>query len=297
MQDIHLQELIALSGPLPDEKIQTISSVAGGCIHQAWRIELQNGKQLFAKTSPPEAFPILECEANGLTALTQFANESSLIIPKPLAISRLKSNAVLLLPWLNLKNGDQKNLGKGLALLHKKSSESNPKKFGWETRSFIGRGIQKRGWDVNWGKCFVNLRLIPQLEHASKWGLKPIHYQKLVLEIIPFLNQHDPIPSLVHGDLWSGNSGIQEDDKGVIFDPASWWADREVDIAMTKLFGGFSHTFYKAYKEIWDLPEDNSTRTSIYNLYHLLNHANMFGGGYINQCFSLIKSLNREMIN
>ncbi len=109
--------------------------------------------------------------------------------------------------------------------------------------------------------------------------------------MIDFLQEHNPVPSLVHGDLWSGNASTTKDGKGIIFDPAVYWADREVDLAMTKLFGGFSNEFYVAYKNTWPLNESAKRRVNIYNLYHLLNHANMFGGSYANQCFSSINQL------
>ena len=120
--------------------------------------------------------------------------------------------------------------------------------------------------------------------------------KELLQYLINFLDQHDPQPSLVHGDLWSGNAAIQLNGKGVIFDPATWWADREVDIAMTRLFGGFSSTFYKEYENIWPLQEGSKKRIDIYNLYHIINHANMFGGHYKQQGLYLLKNL-KNIIN
>ena len=106
------------------------------------------------------------------------------------------------------------------------------------------------------------------------------------------LDQHNPNPALVHGDLWSGNASIQSNGKAVIFDPAVWWADREVDLAMTRLFGGFSNEFYVGYESIFPIEESAKKRIDIYNLYHLLNHANIFGGSYKNQCLSSLKKLS-----
>tara|TARA_Y100001968_G_scaffold3933_1_gene3446 strand:- start:365 stop:1258 length:894 start_codon:yes stop_codon:yes gene_type:complete len=295
MEDTLLKTLTSEEGPIPGEKIIEISSISGGCIHKAWHIELKNGQQLFAKTSPPEAFPMLKFEAECLKKLKEFANKDLLLIPEPLAIKKLKNHSILLLPWLKLNNSHQKILGQGLAYLHKTSTANNPKKFGWATDGFIGREIQKGGWENNWGKCFANLRLLPQFQKASSWGLNSNQYKKIIAELIPFLNQHQPEPSLVHGDLWIGNCAINQNSKGVLFDPASWWADREVDIAMTKLFGGFSDEFYQGYKEIWELPKSSGNRTNIYNLYHLINHANMFGGSYKNQSLSLLKTISEQL--
>ena len=102
---------------------------------------------------------------------------------------------------------------------------------------------------------------------------------------------HKPINSLVHGDLWSGNAGIDKNGKGVIFDPASWWADNEVDIAMTKLFGGFRKEFYEEYHKIFPIKNGFEKRIIIYNFYHILNHANMFGGGYLKQVKDYVKAI------
>ena len=297
MKEKLLQQLTSLEGPLPGAKIKNISSISGGCIHKAWYIKIQNGQEFFAKTSPKKSLAMFQFEADCLNRLNQFADENLLIIPKPLKVQISNNSSILLIPWFNLNNGDQTNLGKGLASLHKKSTVNNPKKFGWAKNGFIGSGIQKGGWDDNWGKFFVNMRLIPQLNIAKKWGLNPSIYNPLVINLIVFLNKHKPQPSLVHGDLWSGNSATQKDSKGIIFDPASYWADREVDIAMTKLFGGFSDSFYNGYNSIWKLPESNKVRTDVYNLYHILNHANIFGGNYIDQSLSLIKKIKIQIIN
>ena len=102
---------------------------------------------------------------------------------------------------------------------------------------------------------------------------------------------HKPINALVHGDLWSGNAGMDKNGKGVIFDPASWWADNEVDIAMTKLFGGFRKEFYEEYHKIFPIKNGFEKRIIIYNFYHILNHANMFGGGYLKQVEDYVKAI------
>ena len=297
MEEILLEELISLEGPLPGAKIKRTSSVYGGCIHKAWYIELDDGQEFFAKTGPSVALNMLEFESECLKALCEFASSSLLVIPKPFVVKQLKSNSILLMPWLNLNHGNQLLLGKGLASLHKASSTKDLQQFGWDKNGFIGSAIQKGGWDTNWGKYFVNMRLVPQLKIAQKWGLNKSFYEDLIEQLIPFLNKHEPQPSLVHGDLWSGNSATCKSSKGIIFDPACYWADREVDIAMTRLFGGFSKDFYSGYNSVWKLPACSKNRVDIYNLYHILNHANIFGGSYINQCLSLIKSISIEILN
>ena len=116
-------------------------------------------------------------------------------------------------------------------------------------------------------------------------------YLKIILEL---LAGHQPQPSLVHGDLWSGNASVTVDGEPIIFDPATYWGDREVDIAMTELFGGFPTTFYRGYNEAWPLDDGYKQRKTLYNLYHVLNHFNLFGGGYASQAEKMIQQLLRK---
>ena len=291
MDPLLLEQIIGLQGPLSGEKVQRVSSVSGGCIHNAWKLELNSGKTFFAKTNCPEFYEILKFESIGLETLRLYSDCSLLHIPEPLHLMKLESSAILLMPWIDISVGDETNLGKGLAFVHKSSSSKQDKLFGWETDGFIGSGPQPAGFLENWGECFVNLRLTPQLKIAQKWGLNIEKHSKLLEKLIDFLNDHNPSPSIVHGDLWKGNAGTSLDGKGVIFDPAIWWADREVDLAMTKLFGGFSNKFFESYEEILPLNKTSLNRIDIYNLYHLLNHANLFGGSYKNQCLNILQRL------
>ena len=132
---------------------------------------------------------------------------------------------------------------------------------------------------------------MPQLLILKNNFLDTETIKKLKEKIKTELLNHNPINTLVHGDLWSGNVGIEENGKGVIFDPASWWADSEVDIAMTKLFGGFRKEFYEEYHKIFPIKKGFENRIIIYNFYHILNHANMFGGGYLNQVKDYVKAI------
>ncbi len=290
--DLNLQEqIVGKNGPLAGETILKVTPISGGCIHCAWKIQLSTGQKFFAKTSAPEHLPMLEFEANGLAILNKQINQEYLIIPKPIAVQKLKSTAILLLPWIELSQGNEKNLGQGLALLHKQSSKHHPNSFGWEEDGFIGTNIQIGGWEKSWGKCFVELRLTPQIEMAKTWNLN-FDQDKFKTSLIKLLEEHNPIPSIVHGDLWNGNTAIHRNSKGIIFDPATWWADREVDIAMSKLFGGFSRNFYEYYEKTWKLPKGHNERIEIYNLYHLLNHANLFGGSYKKRAITSINKIN-----
>ena len=163
--------------------------------------------------------------------------------------------------------------------------------FGFPVEGFIGTTYQKKGMEDNWTDCFLNLRIIPQLSKLKPNILEKETINKVIEKIKLELLSHKPINSLVHGDLWSGNAGMDKSGKGVIFDPASWWADNEVDIAMTKLFGGFRKEFYEEYYKIFPIKQGFDKRIIIYNFYHILNHANMFGGSYFNQVKSYVKAI------
>ena len=132
---------------------------------------------------------------------------------------------------------------------------------------------------------------MPQLSILENNFLNNEIIKKLKEKIKAELLDHKPINTLIHGDLWSGNVGTEKNGRGVIFDPASWWADNEVDIAMTKLFGGFRKEFYEEYHRVFPLKNGFEKRTIIYNFYHILNHANMFGGGYLNQVKDYVKAI------
>jgi len=297
MQEILQKALLQIKGEVSCSFIKKVDSLTGGCIHKTWRLELNDGRYLFAKTAKTEDFPKLKFEAEGLKSLNKFVDQALIIIPQPLILEKLDHSSVLLLPWLDLTNGDQTVLGKALALLHKSSTNQNPEKYGWEYPGYIGSSPQLEGSKNNWGECFVRLRLLPQLKIGKKWGLNLSYWENILTPLSVFLEDHKPKPSLVHGDLWSGNAAIQRNGKAVIFDPAVWWADREVDIAMTKLFGGFSQEFYKSYESVWPLPSSAYKRVEIYNLYHLLNHANIFGGSYKSQCLSTLENIKSTILS
>ena len=285
--------LVAADGPLAGQTLERVEPVSGGCIHQAWSLTLDDGRRLFAKTGGMQAMALFRVEAEALEALHGHADPELLVVPRPLATALLAQGAVLLLPWLDLTGSDQRLLGRGLAQLHRVSADASPLCFGWHRDGFIGAGTQPGGWRDRWGDCFVELRLLPQLKLLSRQLGSCQEFDALLEALKACLNGHAPSPSLVHGDLWGGNAGCLADQRGCLFDPASWWADREVDLAMTRMFGGFGTEFYAGYAEIFPLPTGSDDRVEIYNLYHLLNHANLFGGGYIEQSRACLKRLTR----
>ena len=275
--------------------IEKIIPVGGGCIHKAWCIHFQNGKRVFAKSNHIDNINMFKFERECLSVLKRFANKSYICVPKTLDLISYQNISILFLEWIDLKQSQQNLLGKGLALLHKSSSEWSQKNFGWEEEGFIGSNTQIRGWESNWGEFFANYRLRPQLIQAKAWGVRVDDYEDVLIYLSSYLNDHHPRISIVHGDLWSGNCGSTKNGLGSLYDPASYWADREVDISMTKLFGGFNKEFYKGYEEIWPLDKFSKDRTDIYNLYHLLNHANIFGGSYKENSLKILKDLRSRV--
>ncbi len=289
MQKLSPIEINEICEELGEKYPKSIEQVHGGDIHNAWRIEFSNKKLFLKRNIRNEKF--LEFEKYCLQHLRKYINQENLVIPEVIAYKNIKNIEILLIEWIDMHNFDQKKLGKGLGELHLKSAESNPKMFGFPVEGFIGTTDQKKGLEDNWIDCFLNLRIIPQLLSLKSRILDEEIINKVKEKIQSELLNHNPINALVHGDLWSGNAGIDKNGKGVIFDPASWWADNEVDIAMTKLFGGFRKEFYEEYHRIFPIKNGFEKRIIIYNFYHILNHANMFGGGYLNQVEDYVKAI------
>ncbi len=289
MQKLSPIEINEICEELGETYPKSIEQVHGGDIHNAWRIEFLN-KNLFLKRNIRKK-KFLEFEKYCLQNLRKYINQENLVIPEVIAYKNIKNIEILLIEWIDMHNFDQKKLGKGLGELHLKSAESNPKMFGFPVEGFIGTTDQKQGMEDNWIDCFLNLRIIPQLLILKSTTLDKEIINKVKEKIKSELLNHKPINALVHGDLWSGNAGMDKNGKGVIFDPASWWADNEVDIAMTKLFGGFRKEFYEEYHKIFPIKKGFEKRIIIYNFYHILNHANMFGGGYLKQVEDYVKAI------
>ena len=289
MQKLSPIEINEICEELGENYPKRIEQVHGGDIHSAWRIEFSNKKLFLKRNIRNKKF--LEFEKYCLQNLRKYINQENLVIPEVIAYKNTKNIEILLIEWIDMHFFDQKKLGKGLGELHLKSAESNPKMFGFPVEGFIGTTDQKKGLENNWIDCFLNLRIIPQLLSLKSTILDKETINKVKEKIKSELLNHKPINALVHGDLWSGNAGMDKNGKGVIFDPASWWADNEVDIAMTKLFGGFRKEFYEEYHRIFPIKNGFEKRIIIYNFYHILNHANMFGGGYLNQVEDYVKAI------
>jgi len=258
-----------------------IKPVFGGNINSSWSLEFKTSKIFVKKNISKKLF--LKFEEYCLNDLRNYLDDKYLLIPKVITYKKNKSSEILILEWIDIQNDTHKKLGKGLAIMHLNSQNLKLNKFGYSVEGFIGTNPQIKGWEENWTDFFIKYRLNPQLSYLNQNIFSSEIIENLKSKVKQTLSKHNPTSSLVHGDLWSGNKGIAKNNKGVIFDPASWWADSEVDIAMSRLFGGFGDDFYDEYYKTNNRSKKCEKRNEIYNLYHILNHANMFGGGYMSQ--------------
>ena len=264
-----------------------ITPIFGGNIHSCWSLEFKTSKIFIKKNTSKDLY--LKFEEYCLNDLKNYIDGEYLIIPKVISYKKIKNSEILILEWIDMQNNDHNKLGKGLAIMHLNSQQRNLKKYGYSIQGFIGTNPQIKGWHENWADFFIEYRLNPQFSYLDQKIFSLEVIKNLKLKVKQILSKHNPISSLVHGDLWSGNIGVGKNNKGVIFDPASWWADSEVDIAMSKLFSGFANEFYDEYYKINKTSKLSAEKSEVYNLYHILNHANMFGGGYLSQLSRQIK--------
>ena len=226
---------------------------------------------------------MLACEADGLQAL---ARTHTVRVPRVVAQGGGGENAWLVLEWLDMKAGaPSRALGSALAALHRAEAPKGPRGelFGWHRDNWLGATPQSNAWCDDWCTFFAERRLVPQLALVSANGFTDLAQEaERLIEALPALfAAHTPAPSLLHGDLWSGNAAMLASGEGVVFDPAVYVGDREADLAMTELFGGFGGDFRRGYEDAWPLAPGYAVRRDVYNLYHLLNHVSLFGSAYV----------------
>ncbi len=269
-------------------EIKSTKSIGGGCIHSASLMETNVGN-FFLKWNSRGPSDIFVREAESLTELKK-ASQHYLSIPEVFAAKEINSTPGFLvlefLPDRSAGSSDEK-LGKGLALIHKHSS----KDFGFYHDNYCGETIQDNRWQNNWQNFFIENRIKYLLNLIQKRRFLPVHEMEIysrLLERIPGLIPEKSTPVLIHGDLWSGNYMIAESGPALI-DPACYYADREMEFGIITMFGGFSSRFFEAYNEVNPLPSDWRERNLLYQLYHVLNHYYLFGGGYQSQAISIAK--------
>jgi fructosamine-3-kinase len=267
-------------------------SVGGGCINEAARIESADGRRYFVKLNRADRLDMFEAEFEGLAEL---AAPRALHVPEPVAVGTAEGRAFLVMEYIPLGGGGAgAALGEGLAALHRTTRP----RFGWHRDNTIGSTPQVNTETDDWVEFWRRHRLGFQLDLAARKGHRG-RLQRLggqLLERFPALfTDYSPRPSLLHGDLWGGNWGTDTEGRPVIFDPAVYYGDREADLAMTELFGGFGPDFYAAYRAAWPLDPGYPVRKTLYNLYHILNHLNLFGGGYGSQAEHMMERLLAEL--
>jgi fructosamine-3-kinase len=263
-------------------------SVSGGCINQGYAVT-GNNYTYFVKLNSASQVGMFEAEALGLQ---QMLATATIRVPKPICWGTADKSAYIVLEWLELGRGDSKSweeMGRQLAAMHSRSSSSQG--FGWEQNNTIGSTPQINSWTKNWAEFYAQHRLGFQFQLAKRQGGHFPQQQELLAAIPQLLADHQPQPSLVHGDLWGGNAAFTATGEPVIFDPATYFGDREVDVAMTELFGGFPAAFYRGYNDVLPLDSGYERRKQLYNLYHILNHFNLFGGSYESQANRMIKQI------
>jgi protein-ribulosamine 3-kinase len=260
--------------------VQSVQPVTGGCIHRCFRVE-SGSVRLFIKTNDARHALAFEAEADGLAALRQ----AGLRAPEALARGVEAGFAFLVLEFIELGAApDFAALGALLAEAHRGTWP----RFGWHRDNFLGTTPQPNGETRSWTEFWCERRLKPQARLARKRG---VTFE--VERLARLLEGHEPHASLLHGDLWSGNVGFSRGLGPVVFDPAVYCGDREADLAMTELFGGFGARFYAAYREAWPLDPGYERRRPLYNLYHLLNHLHLFGATYLPQVRTALDLLLR----
>lgn len=277
--------LAGTAGKAPD--LEWDQDLPGGDINRAARIRDGN-RRWFVKYRDNAPGGMFEAEAR---ALGEISASGCIRTPTAIAWGGRDDTAWLVLEYMDLvSSGSAALLGEQLAALHQVTRE----RFGWPMDNYIGTTPQANTESGDWTAFWRRCRLAPQLEmaRAAGFGGRLLDRGQLLLEGLgQLLDDHNPSASLLHGDLWGGNAAFTTAGMPVIFDPASYYGDRETDIAMTELFGGFDAAFYTAYQSVSPLPEGYPVRRELYKLYHLLNHLNLFGAGYLSRCERTIDSL------
>ncbi len=289
-QNIVEQIEIATGSPF---QLANAQPLAGGDINSAYCLQGQN-RSYFIKLNRPETSAMFAAEAEGLIEL---AKSKTVRVPAPVVHRSTEQHAYLVLEFIEFGSGgktSQSLLGQQLALLHQQHQPF----YGWRCDNNIGSTPQPNNRSDDWLEFWRIHRLQHQLHLAATKGYRG-HLQtsgeQLCHRLAGFFDGYRPHPSLLHGDLWGGNAATDRHGNPVVFDPACYYGDREADLAMTELFGGFSPDFNAAYRETYPLDQGFAVRKKLYNLYHILNHLNLFGSGYLRQAEAMISGLLSEI--
>ncbi len=264
-----------------------VQEVSGGDINRAYR--LSDGRHLFfAKTNTPNRLSMFEAE---LCGLNEILRSDSIRVPRPIGCGIAGEVAFIVMEYIDLSGrADEIEFAHKLAAMHRYTG----KQFGFILDNTIGSSPQPNPNESSWVKFWQQQRLGFQLSLAKTNGYGDELYDTgmhLNQRIGEFFSSYKPVPSLLHGDLWGGNQGADISGEPVIYDPACYYGDHEADLAMMELFGRPSENFFRAYQEVFPIDTGYSQRRDLYNLYHVLNHANLFGGTYAAQAQGMITRL------
>jgi len=269
------------------------SCVGGGDINSAYRLQTANS-DWFIKLNRADLAAMFSAEAAGLREL---ASIGTLRVPEVICFGEFQQHAYLVLEFIelgSLNSWSASLFGQQLARLHRQPQAY----FGWPIDNTIGSTPQHNARHDDWVSFWRQQRLGAQLQFAAAngyGGSLQTQGEKLLERIGDFFSDYHPHPSLLHGDLWGGNAASDHQGQPVMFDPACYYGDREADMAMTELFGGFGRDFYDGYRGEYPLDAGYKTRKTLYNLYHILNHLNLFGHGYLSQANAMIGQLLAEL--
>ncbi len=271
--------------------IHNNQSIGGGCINSAFRVT-DRDRSYFIKTNHARYARMFEAEAE---ALREMAASNTVRVPEPVGYGEHADQCYVVMEYLELGgNADMARFGRQFAAMHRVTAD----RFGWRIDNTIGSTHQPNTQTDDWIEFWRGQRLGFQLETAAQNGyggeLQRLG-ERLLADMPALFENHEPGASMLHGDLWGGNYGALRDGTPVIFDPAFYYGDREADLAMTALFGGFGSRFYAAYNEAWPLDPGYEVRKDFYNIYHIINHLNLFGGGYHGQAVSTLKRVLSEL--
>lgn len=261
-------------------RIQATVPVGGGCINNGLRVDTETGSSFFLKWNADAPAQMFEAEAAGLIALRE---AQAVRVPEPLAWGGSEGTpSWLLLEYITpgaTRGDSDERLGRGLAALHDTDALET---FGWDHDNWIGALPQANARSSSWGEFWHDRRIVPQLDAARSRGHFNDSLLDRLLDVIPAALSDVSSSQLLHGDLWSGNALVADDGEPVVIDPAVYWGDGEVDLAMTELFGGFGPGFYDAYADVRGISAAyRSHRKELYQLYYLLVHVNLFGASYV----------------
>ena len=263
-------------------------SIGGGCINQAVQVKGAQ-RSFFVKTNSAHRLAMFEAECAGLLEMYE---SQTIRVPQPICTGSAEGSAFIVMEYLSLGGGASgvawQQMGQQLAAMHQVTSDRG---FGWHRDNTIGATPQQNGWKEDWVSFWRDRRLGPQFELAHDNGGRFPRRDELMNAIPRLLAGHHPQPALLHGDLWSGNAAVTADGEPVILDPATYYGDSETDLAMTELFGRFPAAFYEAYDAANPVDSGYAERKTLYNLYHIINHFNLFGGSYQAQSNRMIDKI------